>query len=346
MVLNEIIREDLDYVASKICELEFRNSSIMITGSTGLIGSNIVKSFLWANRLFNLKNKVYAFSRDYLKAKAIFEDFSDSYLYIIEGDINKPLNLSDKVDYVIHAASYTSSYDMVTKPVEVINTIVNGTNNVLDYSKRYEIKNTIFLSSLEVYGIIEEDNKEIRETDLGFIDNLKIRSSYSEGKRMAECLSIAYNSEYKVNVVVARLTQTFGPGIKDNDNRIFAQIIRSVKSGTDIVLNSTGELKRNYCYLFDSITGIITLLKKGKPGEAYNIANKETYISIYEMANFVAKEIAKGEIKVVINIPINDSAYGYSPVTKLKLNCNKIEDLGWEARFGLKEMFLRTLATF
>ena len=144
--------------------------------------------------------------------------------------------------------------------------------------------------------------------------------------------------EYDIPVNVVRLTQTFGRGVDYNDGRVFAEFARCVIEKRDIVLHTKGETRRNYLYTQDAVNAILTVLIKGKNGEAYNAANEDTYCSIYDMAQMFAKRCAHGEIKVRIEIE-DESKYGFAPVLKMNLDATKLKSLGWEAAVGLEDMF-------
>ena len=125
-----------------------------------------------------------------------------------------------------------------------------------------------------------------------------------------------------------------------NDNRVFAQFARSVMKNVGYHLHTTGELSRCYCYTIDAVTAMLYILLRGKDGEAYNVANEDTYISIREMAELVASTFNPQRVKVVIQ---PQEGLGYSPTTKLRLATQRIQSLGWKAHFGLKEMFRRLI---
>ncbi|SFU84615.1 dTDP-glucose 4,6-dehydratase [Clostridium sp. DSM 8431] len=339
---DKILQEDLEWIAKK--EENLHDCTVFVTGATGLIGSLIVKSLLCKNRLKNSNIKVIALARSAEKVKKKFKDVLENKdLKIVYGDILAPLNIEEKIDYVIHAASRTASKDFVNKPVETIDSVVNGTKNILDLVKNKEVKSIVYLSTMEIYGIVDFKVDKIAEDDLGYIDILKVRSSYPESKRLVENLCIAYYSEYKLPVKIARLAQTFGPGVVKDDNRVFAQFARSVINKEDIILHTDGESIRNYCYIRDAILGIFTLLNKGEDGEAYTISNEESCISIKKMAEMVAEKIAKGDIKVVIKVPEDIASYGYAPKEKMKLSSKKIQSLGWKAEVSLEESYRRMI---
>lgn len=339
---DKILQEDLEWIAKK--EENLHDCTVFVTGATGLIGSLIVKSLLCKNRLKNSNIKVIALARNEEKVKKVFKKVLErENLKLVYGDILEPLNIEDEVDYIIHAASMTASSDFINRPVATIESVVYGTNNILKLARDKKVRQVVYLSTMEVYGIGDWKDKRVTEEQMGYIDILKPRSSYPEGKRLAENLCTSYWSEYKVPVKVARLTQTFGPGVTKDDNRVFAQFAKSVLNKKDIILHTTGESVRNYCYIRDCICAILILLIKGKNGEAYTIGNEESCISIKEMAEVVAKNIANNEIKVVIDIPKDIESYGYAPEEKLKLSSKKMQSLGWKAEVGIEESYRRMI---
>ena len=122
-----------------------------------------------------------------------------------------------------------------------------------------------------------------------------------------------------------------------NDNRVFAQFAKSVINKENIILHTKGETKRNYCYTTDAITGILTILDKGENCDAYNVANKDTYVSILDMA----KMLENTNTKVIIEI--DSINRGYNPTLKVCLNTSKLEALGWSAKVQLKKMYERLI---
>ncbi len=342
--MDYILKEDIDYIAKSnmIAWNMLEGKSILITGATGLIGSQIVFALDQYNQLNDGKIKIYALVRNVEKAEKIFENHGE-YVKVVVGDIRSAIAIEDEIDYIIHGASMTSSKEFVDYPVETILTGMTGTDNVLRFAREKNVKSMVYLSSLEVYGVTDPDKKSVKEAEYGYIDQLVPRSSYSEGKRMAECLCISYGHEYGVPVKIARLSQTFGPGVSYSDNRVFAQFARCAIEGENIVLKTKGETFRNYCYIRDAITGILCVLLKGKSNEAYNIANKETGINICDMAHLVADNIAQKQINVVFDIAEDLSKFGYGPTIKIALDTDKIEKLGWKAEVGIKDAFERMI---
>lgn len=338
---DKIIQKDLN----DIINIDFinwdllRNKTVLVTGATGLIGSQLVMSLLNANAEKNLDLKVIAVVRNKQKAEKIFKYADDKSLEFIVQDILKPFNIESTVDYIVHGASMTGSKDFVDYPVETIKTAIQGTENILELAKEKSIDGMVYLSSLEVYGVVDFSIDKVTEDMFGTIDPMSVRSSYSEGKRMVECLCSSYASEYKIPIKVARLCQTFGAGVNYSDNRVFAQFARSIIEGKDIVLKTDGSTERNYCYIRDAIAGILTLLLNGESGQAYNIANKDTLISIRGMAEMLIEKYPESGSKLVFDIAEDATKLGYNPKVKMNLDTQKIEKLGWKAEVGLEVMF-------
>lgn len=341
---NPIVMEDIDNIvkAESIDWNHFRGKKVAVTGATGLVGKLTVMAFVRANEIYNLGITVLAFVRNIDKAKAMYADrINGSNIEFIIQDIMEPV--SDKIyaDYLIHGASITASKQMVNNPVGTIMTAIEGTKNMMDFAARCEMKGVVYLSSMEAYGIVDASQSEVYEKDLGFIDPLNIRSSYSEGKRMTECLCASYASQYGVKVKIARLAQTFGAGIDKNENRVFAQFARSILREDDIVLHTKGEKANCYCYTSDAVTGLITLLINGEVGQAYNIANMDTFCSIKEMAEIFIRVGETHTSQLVFDIPKDISKFGYAPNSIMKLNSEKMMALGWKPLMNMADMAKR-----
>jgi dTDP-glucose 4,6-dehydratase len=193
---------------------------------------------------------------------------------------------------------------------------------------------------MEVFGIT--GSQEVKESDYGYIDILNPRSSYSESKRMCECLCACYAKEYNLPVKIARLVQVVGPGIDYNDTRVAVQFTRSVIENKDIVLKTEGKTRRPCIYTRDVIAGICTVLLKGSAGEAYSVANTDTAVTIKETAEMVVEKIAGNTIKVVLDIDV-PAEYAPNLNLNLNLNLNRIKSLGWKAEIGLEEAYRRMI---
>lgn len=312
-----------------------------ITGSTGYIGFMLIKYLL------QRKFRILAPVRNLQKA---YEMFPEGVAFL-QADlcdrrcVEQLLAAEGSADYVIHCACVTASAEMITHPVETIESIVNMTQNVLEYAKRCRVKAMVYLSSMEVYGSVDcPDGHRVTEEQVsqGTVELLVSRSCYPLGKRMAENICYSYYKEYGVPVKIARLAQTFGEGVLPSDQRVFAQFAKAVREGRDIVLHTEGRSMGNYCGIHDAVSGIMTILENGTNGEAYNVVNEANTMTIRQMAELTASKIADGRIKVVYDIA-EDNRYGYAADTGLRLSGRKLMALGWKPNESMEEMYHQLL---
>ncbi len=322
----------------------FRGTKVVITGSTGLIGSNLVKTLACADEEFQLGLKLVLPVRSVERAEKLFaeENRSNNDIRIINMDLSVPFSYDTDVDYIVHMASPTSSKYFINNPVETLCENFNGMRNMLEFARRCPLKKFLYTSTMEVYGHPQKGT-EVTEKDIYGFDPTVARNSYPLGKIASEALCFAYQKEYQVPGVSLRLTQTFGPGVQYDDGRVFAEFMRCAMEKKDIVLKTPGLTERQYLYTADAVSAILIALQKGEPGEAYSVSNPETYCSIAEMAGIVASDLAEGEINVSYDIAESAAALGYADTLYMKLNIQKILDLGWKPTVSLPEAYRRMI---
>lgn len=345
---DPVLQEDLDLlVQDKSVPFDMlKGKTVFVTGATGLLGAQVVKTLACSNRVMGTDIQVLAFARSREKAERVFGDLLNrGDVQVVLGDIDGQIKYDGHVDYIVHGASATSSRYFVSNPVETILTAVNGTLHVLEFAREKQAEGFLYLSSLEVYGTPADDAGMIDESYSGYIDPLKVRSSYSEGKRMVECLCASYAAEYGVPVKIARLSQTFGAGVEYNDGRVFAEFIRCALEKKDIVLHTDGKTVRSYCYTKDAVAAMLLILLKGESGAAYNVTNMDTKISIADMAQLVCDTFQEAGIHVTFDLPDDVDAYGYNPQMVIALDSSRLLALGWKPTTALREMFLRSAAS-
>lgn len=313
--------------------------TILITGATGMIGGLLVRRILREKQYQQIILPV----RSVARAESRYQDLTDQdyqRLYFIEDHIEdmNPEQYSMPIDSVVHCACVTQSGEMVSHPVETADSIVIGTKNILELARKKQVKSMVYLSSMEVYGKVEDRGEALKEEQLGDIDLQAPRSCYPMAKRMAEHYCCIYHKEYNLPIKIARLAQTFGTGVRPEDNRVYMQFARAACEGRDIVLHTQGTSMGNYCAIDDAIEGILTILYIGRPGETYNVVNEANTMRIRDMAHLVAGQVAGGKIQV--RIQAEDSAnHGYAPDTGLRLSGEKLRSLGWQPHKGLAEMY-------
>ena len=341
--MGQIDRDLAELKLDQALQDTFSGKTFFITGATGLLGSMFVRSLLYLNAQYSLEIKVLAAVRTEKKARYVLgKMLEDPALQLMEWQAADPLHVSADVDYILHTASVTSSRQMVEAPVETIRTAVYGTDCILQFAAGKKAR-VLYLSSMEAYGRLPDLQRDIVETDLGYLDLTRVRSDYGESKRLCESLCTAYASEYAVDVVIARLAQSFGAGILPEENRVFAQFARSALHGEDIVLNTAGKSEGNYCYLMDVMMAFFVLFARGASGNIYNVSNEACHMTIREMAELVARKFSAGCSKVIVNIPKNVERLGYAQDVKMRLSSAKLRQLGWQPRIDLSEAYRRML---
>lgn len=314
------------------------NSNILITGATGLIGSVVSEILLQANEDMNLNNKIYLSSRKKENLEKRFKKLKDKYISV-EYDSNEEFQFFDKIDYIIHCASNASPLFYSTKPVETIMTNVNGTNNLLKWATKNNIKRFLYVSSSEVYG--NKDNNDLfKEDDYFKIDILNSRACYPVSKRLCETLCSSYTSEYNMDIVIVRPGHIYGPNFLETDNRASAEFARNVINGDNIVMKSEGMQLRSYTHVIDCATAILSVLAKGKTGEAYNISNMNSNVTIRDFAMMHAK-LAGTE--VIFKLPTNEEKKGYNLMNCSALDSTKLINLGWNPIFDLESGVKHTI---
>ena len=340
-----VLKEDLEFILDKVFrEGKFNRSTVLVTGATGLVGSLIVKSILYANQVLNAQIIVLASVRNLEKAADTFADFSNESLIFVTDSLLSPLYFDQTIDFIVHTASITASKEMVENPTGVLLTAFESTKNLLEYVKAHPSCKMVYISSMEYYGQVADDYTNVTEDKLGYIDLSKSRSCYPESKRVCEALCNAYVVQYNLDVCSARLAQTFGAGVPLSDNRVFAQFAKSALNKTDIILHTMGQSEGNYCYTADTVYGIFVLLQKGEKGHSYNVARNHS--TILNMAKMVADKIGNNQSKAEVHIPENLGRLGYAPDVKLKLNSDKLKALGWQPEMDLENMFKRMIRSW
>ena len=319
-----------------------RSETYLITGITGYIGSLITKTLMEQDAYKVGSVRIVGLVRNLKKATEVFKEYDCSNLTFVEMDIvdvQKNIEqLQMPIDYVIHCAASTTSTYMISNPVEVADGIILGTKNLLEVARDKHVKSFVYISSMEVYGNVRELGRTRKEDEFGEVLLNVARSCYPLAKRMAEHYCYSYYKEYGVPVKVARLAQTFGVGVRPDDNRVYMQFAKAVYEKKDIVLKTRGLSVGNYCAADDAVNAILKIMVDGKDGETYNVVNEENTMSVHQMAEMVAKEIASGEITVKFELEDN-SKTGYAPDTALRMSGDKLRELGWSPTKDLEQMY-------
>lgn len=325
----------------------FQDTSILITGARGMIGSMLVDVMMYANCNYGLNCKVYAVVRNESAARIRFKKYIKNSLFsLITADINKILiddieGIKGNIDYIIHGASNTHPLLYSGKPIETILTNVVGTNHLLEFATKHQCKRFVFLSSVEIYGENRGNYEKFQETDCGYIDPNTLRAGYSEGKRAGETLCQAYKKECRLESIILRLARCYGPGILENDSKALSQFLHRAGNHDDIVLKSEGKQQFSYIYQADAVDAICYFMKNGSVGEAYNITGIDSGITLRELAEYIARIAG---VSVVYELPDCEEAAGYSKASKALLDGRKAAGVGWMPQYNIYEGIKKMLA--
>lgn len=347
--MNSVICQDLQYIMdAKLSWEKFDGKTVLITGATGMIPSYMVLALLYRNQSRkDFSCTVIAQVRSMEKAEKLFGDFvGEPYLQIVSFDLTQKIK-QEKMDYIIHAASPASPQLFTTYPVDTVVVNAVGTYQLLELAKRTSVDGFLMFSSGDVYGQIAEGETVTEET-VGCVNQLNMRNTYAEGKRVAETLCRAYWEQYGVQTKIARISHTYGPTVNlAEDRRVFSEFVQNIINHEDIVMKSAGTVVRPFCYLADAAIGLFLILTSGNPGEAYNLCNDECNVSIRQLAETLIGIFPERGLKVVCQGRSADDSYKESLMqTPCYTSNQKIRQLGWKPYIGLEEGFRRTVLSF
>lgn len=315
---------------------KLQGKNILVTGATGLIGSCVVELLLNCDVP---DCHVYASGRNEDKANELFKAYSNNRrLHFVQHDVTEELKTDTIFHYIIHAASGANPVQYSTNPVGIMKANIWGTDNLLRYGLEHHMEKFVYVSSGDAYG--ECEHERITEDCSGYVNPQVLRSCYPSSKRAAESLCTSYLHQYGLDICVARPCHTFGPCFSESDSRAYAQFIRNIIAGEDIILKSKGEQYRSWCYVVDCASAILYIALKGKSGEAYNIADDNARATIAEFAGIIA-EI--GKKKICFQLPDKIESNGYNTISRSIFDTTKLKSLGWNTSGNLLQKLEATI---
>lgn len=343
---NPIIEEDLKFITeADLPWQDFTNKSVLITGASGMIPAYMVRTFMHLNEK-GLNIKIIALVRNKIYAEEIFEDYlnSDNFKLIVQ-DVSAPLEIEDDIDYIIHGASKASAKYFKQDPVDIIKSNVFGTYNCLELAKQKKVSGFLLISSGAVNGNVEPDKIPIKENDYGYLDPLNVSSCYGESKRISETMCASWSYQYGIPTKIVRPSHVYGPGVKLDDGRVFADFVKNIINGQNIVLTSNGSDTRSFCYLSDATRAFFTVLLKGEICTPYNVGDTNCEISINDLAKMLVNLFPEKNLKITNN---NDTKSYLRIMTPSRgcSNTDRIINLGWKPYIKLDEGFKRMINSF
>ncbi len=346
---HAIIEEDLQRIASEgLPWAQFAGKTVLVTGASGMLPAYLVEALLFLNEMRpGQHTHVLALVRDGARAQSRFRHYqSRTDLSFVVQDICAPLGISQHVDFIVHAASQASPRYFGKDPVGTLLPNVLGTQQLLNLARDHRVQGFLFFSSGEVYGQVDDAHPLIAERGYGYLDPTALRSCYAESKRMGETMCIAWAAQYGVPVRIARPFHTYGPGLRLDDGRVFADFVSDIISNRDIRLKSDGRAVRSFCYLADATAGFLTVLLRGQDAEAYNVGNEEATISMLDLANTLVGLFPEKRLRVLRETGRVAPGYLASPFSRNCPDTSKLRSLGWAPRTSIPEGFRRTIGSF
>jgi dTDP-glucose 4,6-dehydratase len=348
--LPSLPHEDLVYVLerTRVDWEQLRGARIFVTGSTGFFGIWLLETFAYANQELSLGAELLGLTRNPEAFYAKFPDLaSHPSIRLIQGDV-RDFSFPDGVfTHVIHAGTTSSA---PVPPLEMLDTIIQGTRRTLDFAVAARAKRFLFVSSGAVYGKQPPDIDRIPETYPGGPDTLNPVSSYDEGKRVAEMLCHFYHCEHGLETTVARSFALVGPHLPLDAHFAMGNFLRDAMKGESILVKDGGPV-RSYLYAADLSVWLWTILFRGKPCHPYNVGSDQA-ISIADLAKTVAR-LAGGRVQLpsptdsTLSSNLKPStlpAGSPRPSSRYVPDTNRImSELALEEIIGLEEAIRRTL---
>ncbi len=312
---------------------------ILITGGAGFIGSNLSEFHLKKNdEVFVVDNLITGSKANIgaLLKNPCFHFFEED---ILNFQFSPPAGgFPSYFDIIYHLASPASPVQYKKYPIETLRVNSEGTYRLLEYMKRNKSKIFVLASTSEVYG----DPKVHPQTESywGNVNPVGVRSCYDEGKRFAEALTISYFRKYNLDTRIARIFNTYGPNMEENDGRVISNFVMQALTNKPITVYGDGKQTRSFCYVFDMVQALSLLgTKQDIAGEIINVGNPEEY-SIKEVASIIKKETESASEIILKPIDDDDPKQRQPDIIKAK------KLLGWEPKVTFLEGLDKTITYF
>ena len=301
---------------------------VLVTGGAGFIGSHLI------DRLMTAGHEVICLDNFYTGHRHNLLHWLDHpYFEVIRHDVTEPIRL--EVDQIYHLACPASPVHYQYNPVKTIKTNVMGTLNMLGLAKRVKAR-FLLASTSEVYGDPEVHPQT--EDYRGNVNPIGIRSCYDEGKRVAETLAFDYHRQNNVDIRVARIFNTYGPRMLENDGRVVSNLVVQALQGIPLTLYGTGAQTRSFCYVSDLVEGLIRLMNGDYIGPV-NLGNPDEY-TILQLAETVQSMINPDAELVYKPLPQDDPQRRKPDITRAKTF------LDWSPTVPLQEGLKLTIDDF
>lgn len=335
-VVDEDLLAVIDALGSKV--EAFSGKTVLITGAGGFLPAYLAESFAALNDSGALVRpcRLVLLVRDERHAKDRLRRFKGrTDTDFVFADVSKPFEISERVDFVIHAASPASPSAYMRDPVGCLDANLSGLRAVLESARSWGSESILNFSSSEVYGSPEPAAIPTPETYVGRVDPLGPRACYAEGKRAGESYCRAYFEQYGSPVKIVRPFHTYGPGLRYDDGRILATLVAAGCRGERFSLMGDGRATRAHGYVSDVTVDFLNVLLSDYDGEAFNVGG-DAEISILDLATLVSDIFGRHEEVLVSQAPMATELAGAAD--RACPDLSKIRAaFGYQPRVGLKE---------
>ncbi|HEY0761304.1 MAG TPA: UDP-glucuronic acid decarboxylase family protein [Pyrinomonadaceae bacterium] len=302
---------------------------ILVTGGAGFIGSHLCE------RLMGEGNEVLCLDNFFTgRRENIFPLLDNPRFELLRHDVTEPILL--EVDQIYNLACPASPVHYQYNPVKTVKTNVMGAINMLGLAKRVRAR-ILQASTSEVYGdpLVHPQTEEY----WGNVNPIGIRSCYDEGKRIAETLMTDYHRQNNVDIRIARIFNTYGPRMLENDGRVVSNFIVQALRGEPLTLYGEGQQTRSFCYVDDLVDGLIRLMNVDDLHEPINLGNPGEF-TIMQLAEEVVKTCESRSGFTYLPLPADDPRQRKPDISKAKLK------LGWSPTIALREGLKKTVEDF
>ena len=302
---------------------------ILVTGGAGFIGSHLCE------RLLSDGNEVLCLDNFFTgRRENILQLLNNSHFELLRHDVTEPILL--EVDQIYNLACPASPVHYQYNPVKTVKTNVMGTINMLGLAKRVRAR-ILQASTSEVYGdpLVHPQTEDY----WGNVNPIGLRSCYDEGKRLAETLMKDYHRQNKVDIRIARIFNTYGPRMLEDDGRVVSNFIVQALRGEPLTLYGEGQQTRSFCYVEDLIEGLIRLMNVEDLHEPVNLGNPGEF-TIMQLAEEVIKACDSKSGFTYLPLPADDPRQRKPDITRAQTV------LGWNPTIPLRDGLKRTVADF
>ena len=301
--------------------------NILITGGAGFIGSHLIDRFISKKYNIIVIDNLLTGTKKNLDPFLKNENFT-----FLNLDVQNHIEISQDLDYVLHLASAASPKAYTQHPINTLKAGSIGTINTLGLAKAKNAK-YLLTSTSEVYG--DPQISPQPETYWGNVNPNGVRSMYDEAKRFAEAAVASYNRIYNLDTRIVRLFNTYGPKMKINDGRVVTNFISQAISGEDITIYGNGDQTRSFCYVEDTVSGIIKAMESDS-SEVFNIGNPNEITILHLAEKVISLTNSKSQIKFV-ELPEDDPMQRNPDITKAN------QKLNWYPEVLLEDGLIKTI---